>query len=77
MNMRRNHSIGVAMFCVIGMSGCLSIGGKTYTTQSNPETETRLSALEFRLGTLEEVVMGSSAPSSYSAAATNTSIQAP
>jgi len=40
--------------------GCLSIGGKTYTTQQNPQTENRLAALETRIDALEQAVMGSS-----------------
>jgi hypothetical protein len=76
MIMSRVHSIGAAMICASCASGCLSIGGKTYTNQ-NPQTETRLTSLESRLRALEQVVMGTSGPSAYSPAATSATWQAP
>jgi hypothetical protein len=76
MIMWRIHSIGAAMICACCTSGCLSIGGKTYTNQ-NPQTETRLTSLETRLHALEQIVMGSSAPTAYSAAATSAAWQGP
>ena len=36
---------------------CLSIGGKTYSTES-PETDARLSSLESRVGHLEQSMQG-------------------
>ena len=44
-------------------SGCLSIGGKNYTSQENPQTGHRLSALENRVGVLEQAMLG--APAQY------------
>jgi hypothetical protein len=37
-------------------SGCLSIGGKTYSEA--PETAARINALEARVGTLERAISG-------------------
>jgi hypothetical protein len=54
--------IGAAMICVVSTAGCLSIGGKTYTTHTNPDTEARLASLESRLSALEQTVFGTLEP---------------
>jgi hypothetical protein len=38
------------------LPGCLSLGGKTVYTNESPETNERLTALESRIGVLEQAV---------------------
>jgi hypothetical protein len=42
--------------------GCLSLGGKTVYSTDSPQTADRLSALENRVGVLEQAVAGKPAP---------------
>ncbi len=77
MNPRSFNLIVATTVCVLGTAGCLSIGGKSYTTQSNPETEARLAALETRMSALEQHVLGSSAQTGYTGEATATPWQVP
>jgi hypothetical protein len=50
-----------AAFILLATAGCLSVGGKTYTTDS-PDTDKRLSALETRVGVLERALIGVQVP---------------
>jgi hypothetical protein len=77
MSPRRFNLIVATTICVLGSAGCLSIGGKSYTTQSNPETEARLVGLETRMDALEQQVLGSQAPTGYTGEATNSPWQVP
>jgi hypothetical protein len=51
---------------VLCMPGCLSIGGKTYSTNENPETENRIAALESRVTALERVLPSTLLPAANS-----------
>jgi hypothetical protein len=62
MKLQGMNLFGAAMICVVSTAGCLSIGGKNYTTHSNPDTEARLASLESRLSALEQTVMGTIEP---------------
>jgi hypothetical protein len=49
----------IIMLVAITLSGgCLSIGGKTYTSDPSPETQNRIAAVEKRVGVLEQAVFG-------------------
>lgn len=58
------HLSGVLVLAAtLSSSGCLAIGGKTYS--ESPETSARLSALEARVGTLEHAFSAVHSPPSY------------
>ncbi len=57
---------------LLPLAGCLNLGGKTTHVHETPETKSRLSALETRVGALEQAfsttgipTSGIPAPSSY------------
>lgn len=54
----------IVLMIALCTTGCLSIGGKTYTDAS-PETNSRLSSLETRVGTLERTVLGTPMPAAH------------
>ena len=57
-------SIPLAAVAILS-TGCLSIGGRTYS--DSPETAARLSALEARVGTLEHAISAVSAAPAFHA----------
>jgi hypothetical protein len=67
----RPPAVSIARLAVLAVSGCLSVGGKTYetTTRESPETAKRIASLESRVGALEHVV-GTAPPGSAIASAT-------
>jgi len=65
--MRCTHLLRNALFAgavLATMPGCLSLGGKTVYSSETPQTSERLSALEARVGVLEQVIAGKTAPAS-------------
>lgn len=64
--MRSKSGLILALLCKSVMlataTGCLSLGGTTYTG-SSPEVEGRVSSLESRVGKLEQMLHGPPAPS--------------
>jgi hypothetical protein len=50
--------VGAMTIGLVCNVGCLSIGGKTYTTQQDPRIEQRVTALEMRVGALEQAATG-------------------
>jgi hypothetical protein len=73
MKLRSVQLLGVVTLGMTCTAGCLSIGGKSYTTQRDPETEARLAAVESRLGTLEQVLLRTPVPPAEGAQGTNPS----
>jgi hypothetical protein len=64
--MRYQHRLTGALFAglmSLSSAGCLSVGGKTYTTESpSLETTQRISALETRVGVLERALLAAPQP---------------
>jgi hypothetical protein len=56
--MRLIQYAAAVAWLLAGTTGCLSLGTKTTHVHDNPETETRISALERRVGTLEQALSG-------------------
>lgn len=50
-------SISVCAMLLLSATGCLSLGGKTTYVQESSETASRISALETRVGILEQAVL--------------------
>jgi len=46
---------------IISTAGCLNLGGRTTNVHDNPKTNGRLSALETRVGALEQAFQTTSA----------------
>ena len=51
----------ILMLIAAANTGCLSIGGRTYTSEAQPETQNRITALETRVGALEHALLGTAA----------------
>ena len=62
--MRYRHLLAQAVLgtIILAMSGCLSLGGTTYS--ESPKTTERISSLENRVGVLEQAVSGRPASAS-------------
>jgi hypothetical protein len=57
MHWKHQWTYALAAALLLLATGCLSIGGKTYSTDS-PDIDKRLSSLEARVGVLERALNG-------------------
>jgi hypothetical protein len=51
------HRIVAAAALAVSLPGCLNLGGRTTIVQEKPETLGRITALETRVGALEQAVV--------------------